>query len=340
VTVTVTLPWPPRALWPNARGAWSEDEDERLKSLHGSASLSQIAEQFGRSKGSIRARITRLGIAKKTYWSDEETEVLRQTYETAGPDGVVGLERLAKTLGRDAANVCRKAKDMGLVINPNRRVVHERKVKPRMYATTEELRAAISARSKRRIAENGHPRGMLGKHHTEETRKHLSRTSKAAFLASTDEQRAEWTDKAMRTKIEKHGTLSPNVKRGSWAAGWREIGGQRKFYRSRWEANYARYLQWLKERGEIRDWQHEPETFWFHEIKRGSRTYLPDFRVWENNGISMLHEVKGWMDSRSKTKLKRMAKYYPEHKIILIDAPQYKAIRLKMMRLIAGWEDG
>lgn len=120
--------------------------------------------------------------------------------------------------------------------------------------------------------------------------------------------------------------------------GWREIGGYRKYYRSRWEANYARYLEWLKQLGEIKEWLHEPETFWFENIKRGVRSYLPDFKVTNNNGDIEYHEVKGWMDDRSKTKLKRMKKYYPHIKMVLIQAKQYKEIGKKVSIMISGWE--
>lgn len=134
------------------------------------------------------------------------------------------------------------------------------------------------------------------------------------------------------------GTPKENREGATWKAGWREIGGYRKYYRSRWEANYARYLEWLRERGEIRSWQHEPKTFWFDAIRRGVRSYLPDFLVVENSGEEVWHEVKGWMDQRSRTTLKRMAKYYPGERVIVIDGPQIKAIDRKMSSMIVGWE--
>ena len=138
----------------------------------------------------------------------------------------------------------------------------------------------------------------------------------------------------------KRGSLHFNstYARGTWKAGWREIGEVPKYYRSRWEANYARYLQWLKENGQIKDWKHESETFWFEEIRRGVRSYLPDFRVWENDGTSKLHEVKGWMDDRSKTALARMAKYHPSETIILIQQKNYNEISRKVGGIINGWE--
>lgn len=121
-------------------------------------------------------------------------------------------------------------------------------------------------------------------------------------------------------------------------SGKRTIGGYEKHYRSAWEANYARYLQFLLERGEIASWLHEPDVFWFEGIKRGTVSYLPDFKVTENCGEVVYHEVKGWMDSRSKTKLKRMDKYHPTVKILVIEAAQYKAIKKSISMMIKDWE--
>lgn len=124
----------------------------------------------------------------------------------------------------------------------------------------------------------------------------------------------------------------------SWKAGWREIAGRRIFFRSRWESNYGLYLQWLKEHGIIAEWEHEPETFWFEKIRRGVRSYLPDFRVTELNGSIAYHEVKGWMDPKSKTKIKRMAKYHAQVKLIVISKNVYRGIEAKVSGLVVGWE--
>lgn len=124
----------------------------------------------------------------------------------------------------------------------------------------------------------------------------------------------------------------------SCKAGWRDIGARRIYFRSRWEANYARYLQWLKDIGHIREWEYEPQTFWFEGIKRGARSYLPDFRVTENSGSVTYHEVKGWMDDRSRTCLKRMRIYHPNVRMLLIDAKAYRSIVRKARLLVPGWE--
>ena len=121
-------------------------------------------------------------------------------------------------------------------------------------------------------------------------------------------------------------------------AGWREIGGKRNYYRSRMEANYARYLEWLRINKQILGWEHEPETFWFNGIKRGVVSYLPDFSVEEMNGTIVYHELKGYMDSKSKTKIKRMAKYHPDIKLIVIDSKGYKALAKSISSFVPGWE--
>jgi len=147
----------------------------------------------------------------------------------------------------------------------------------------------------------------------------------------------ERTKKIILTKHSRGNLINPRIKT-TWKAAWREFGGKRKFYRSRWEANYGRYLDWLKQHGEIKEWQHEPDIFWFEGIKRGCVSYLPDFKVTNLDGSIEYHEVKGWMDDRSKTKIKRMATYHPDVKLIVIASKQYKELKKKMSSLIKGWE--
>jgi hypothetical protein len=132
-------------------------------------------------------------------------------------------------------------------------------------------------------------------------------------------------------------TPTPEVKNG-WKQGWRELGGQNIYFRSRWEYNYGCYLEWLKQTGVIVQWEHEPQTFWFENIRRGVRSYLPDFRITEPGGGQYYVEVKGWMDGRSKTKLKRMKKYHPEVEVRLVDAKAYKAIASQVSSFIRQWE--
>ena len=110
------------------------------------------------------------------------------------------------------------------------------------------------------------------------------------------------------------------------------------YVRSQWEANYARYLNWLKEMGEIYTWEYEPDTFEFEKIKRGTRFYTPDFKVWNTEDEYEYHEVKGYMDQKSKTRIKRMRKYYPGEPLIIIDTPAYNALARDVKGLVPNWE--
>lgn len=106
-----------------------------------------------------------------------------------------------------------------------------------------------------------------------------------------------------------------------------KIGGKVYRFRSRWEFWYALYLQQLLITGKIGKWLYESKTFYFKGIKRGSVSYLPDFQVFELDGSYSWVEVKGYLDQRGATKLKRMAKYYPEEKILVIRENVIKKIQ-------------
>ncbi len=74
----------------------------------------------------------------------------------------------------------------------------------------------------------------------------------------------------------------------------------------------------------IKEWEHEPQTFWFEEIRRGTRSYLPDFKITLANKSHYWVEVKGYFDRKSLTKIKRFRKYYPEEDLRIVDGEWFK----------------
>lgn len=121
----------------------------------------------------------------------------------------------------------------------------------------------------------------------------------------------------------------PNIQRGTYECSKGSI-----YFRSKWEANYALYLDFLVKNGEIDSWLYEEDVFIFEEIKLGTRSYCPDFKIFNHDGTFEYHEVKGYMDSRSKTKLKRMEKYYPDVKLVLVERSFYNEILKKLKGVI------
>lgn len=124
-----------------------------------------------------------------------------------------------------------------------------------------------------------------------------------------------------------------------FSEGIRRIANTNYFYRSKWEANYARYLQVLKTKGLILDWQFEPDKFYFNNAKgkQAVKAYVPDFKVFYKEGTFEYHEVKGYMDSKAKTKLKRFAEHNPTLNIKIIDKNWFKAFE-QLNHPIDGWE--
>ena len=112
-----------------------------------------------------------------------------------------------------------------------------------------------------------------------------------------------------------------------------------RYFRSAWEANFARYLNFLVGNGDIMKWEYEPDTLEFTAIKRGTRFYTPDFKVWDTaDAEPYYYEIKGWMDAKSKTRLKRMAKYYPDVKVIVIGKKEYTSLKKNLSGVIPNWE--
>lgn len=283
---------------------WLQSEIDFLIQHYPSKGKLWCAQELGKSESSIRLKTYRLGLKQ-----DKNSEFFKEWQEKA-----------------KKSKVGKKRPEQSLVM---KKLHQDGKLKK-----TKEQRERMSVRTKEWIAKNGHPRGALGIKHSATTREKISLKSKQMWANMPEDMRNSFAKRAS----ENGRKASFNRTNASWKAGWREIGGVNKYYRSRWEANYARYLEWLKQNKQITKWEHEPETFWFDGIKRGVMSYLPDFRVTENDGSIVFHEVKGWMDDRSKTKIKRMAKYHPEVKLIVIDSKIYKSIEKKAKFLIREWE--
>jgi len=121
----------------------------------------------------------------------------------------------------------------------------------------------------------------------------------------------------------------PNVQRGEY-----ENSKGTMYFRSKWEANYALVLDFLVKHGEIKSWEYENKTFVFDKVEFGTRRYMPDFEITNNDGGIEYHEIKGYMDGRSKTKLRRMKKYYPDIQLVLVEKDEYNAYKKQLGKLL------
>lgn len=312
---------------------WTKEEIEILKEAYSNRDgtknntfVKDLANRLNKTEGSIRNKAYNLGITKRDkYYTEEEIELLKKCYDK------YSMNDLSEMLGRNESNIFRKMKELGL--KKTHRVANT--INPKKQHTyTDEEKRKMSEITKRMIKEKGHPKGFKGHKHTLEEKQRISATAKNWWKKidlSTLENR---TLKQRKTKI-KNGTLNPMSNQSNPYS--RTKGGKRKdlnntFFRSTWEANIARYYNFIGVK-----WEFEPKTFIFQNITRGSVSYTPDFYLPEEDKWV---EVKGWMDGKSRTKLKRFKQQYPEEykKLQLITEKEYNEIKRKVSSYIKNWE--
>jgi hypothetical protein len=320
---------------------WTSHEEATLRRLYPTATREKIAAELRKTPAQVRSKCSRLGLhSKRNDWTDLEIEQVKSAY--AEP-----------TLERQTAKLI----DSGLAFGRSRTAIHVmahrlglassstpktgRKASHRKTRDAEHLSSVRSENAKRYIKRNGHPRGAAGMKHTESVR-----------VASSKRARGMWADPSSKwnspeSRQGRSDRILQRIAEGSMRSGHTRChGGRRKdlgnqYFRSSWEANYARFLNTLIARGDVVSWEYEPKTFVFESIKRGTRAYTPDFKIALPGGTHEWHEVKGWMDQPSRTRLSRMAKFFPDEKVIVIGESWFRAAtRSGLAAVIPNWEGG
>lgn len=98
-----------------------------------------------------------------------------------------------------------------------------------------------------------------------------------------------------------------------------------RYFRSCWEANFARILNVQQ-----KTWQYEEHTFQLEN----SISYTPDFYVIEDD---IFYELKGRMDDKSQRQLELMKTKFSHIKLEVIDSAKYKSLKAEYHDKIA-WE--
>ena len=290
--------------------AWSENEIKFLIDNYPAQGKAWCCKEMGKSEASVRYTASKLGLRM------DKTGPNFLDFQRRAAKSKVGKKRPEHS---EAMKIKAANGDFPVLTTPR----------------TPEQKAETSRRNKRWIAEHGHPKGFLNGTHSDASRRKMSEASKSMWgkeggLVNSQEHRQILSDRAVAGH--KRGLLGGGYSRGRM--GTYNINGREIYFRSLWEANYALYLDFLAAQKQIKAWQFESKTFWFEAIRRGVRSYKPDFEVENLDGTIEFHEVKGWMDAKSKTKLKRMAKYHPDVKMIVVAGKQYKEITQKLSGVI------
>lgn len=306
----------------------SDIQKEEILSLYKTGiSVWKVGEALGITGQRVHSFLSRAGMNRKiNVFTKEDYAFLKENFIQYRSNGK--LADLAKLMGRTKPFICRKAKELGLTTAIKK-------------VFTDECKSRLKELSKGKWDGKVHPRGMLGKKHSDQVRSDMSIRYKKAWADPNSNYRTPearrkrseaMSDRQINRMIDGKSNYSRTKK------GWFIKGDKVYLMRSSWELNYARYLDHLELKGKIKTWDYEVDSFTFPEFHIGQTKYLPDFKVLGINNEVTYHEVKGWMDNKSKIKLSSMKKYYPKIKIKLIDETRYKKIE-KQKDKIKGWNE-
>lgn len=116
---------------------------------------------------------------------------------------------------------------------------------------------------------------------------------------------------------------SPKAARAK--AGVRHDIDDKTYFFSRWEANYARILNFIGAK-----WVHQPKRF-----RLKSQYYTPDFYLPESNKYI---EIKNFLSDYSLKRDNEFRELYPELELELILKEDYKKLEEQYAQLIPNWE--
>lgn len=282
-------------------------------------------------------------------WPQHHDDLIRKAYAAFPPPACPPISDLADLVGRTPAAVRSRAHALGLS-NGTRRgqarrvaeipcpncgssfVPNIRTAGVRIASCSPACAAAL--RSK---VGYEHPRGMAGKSHSPEAKKKIGEASRRYWATMPPDEMEQRRERA-RSLGYANGQRGPTSARHTRSRGGKREDLDNRYFRSAWEANYARWLNYLVSVGVVERWEYEPRTFEFKAIQKGTRFYTPDFLVVFPDGHHEWHEVKGWMHPKGATAIRRFQKYYPDETLVLIDEPVYRGIAVDARSVIPTWE--
>ena len=125
---------------------------------------------------------------------------------------------------------------------------------------------------------------------------------------------------AIKRKLDEFDGKAPLIKKNKKSYIGKRKDLKDQYFRSAWEANIARYLNYKNIK-----WEYEPRVFVFSKFRTGTLTYCPDFYLPESD---IWLEVKGQIIAQAKTATRRFKKFFPNEcakLVALTGSPKTKA---------------
>lgn len=314
---------------------WTSAEKDLLIELYDTHTDRDLCSILNKTSGQVRGMKERLGLNRKSHpFTSEEKEII-ENYYLCNPDEI-DLNKLAAEMGRERTSISRYARSLGLTRTdrpPSSATVEKIKASQEIFRNSQEYIETIKPKCAEMLsyyAKNQHPRGMLGKHHTDEVRKRLSESHRDIWAHMSVDDRMDLVKKIRSGCIAKGVYVATSNTYSRCHGGYRD--DLHQYFRSSWEANIARLFNHLGF-----SWEYEATRFKYDDLGDGVLSYCPDFYIPE---IDSWVEVKGWMDEKSVLRLKKFREVYPEQysKLLLVDEKVYSCISKDLSHVIPHWE--
>ena len=297
---------------------WTKEQEQFLIDNGDKMSVKDLMNALDKTDGAIRNKKSSLGIKnnRSLIYTQEEKDIIKDWYilHLESDEGGIELDKLSKILGRSKTYICAIAGEMGLTYYGN-------------YSKEDRKNRGIKMST---FNEKYSPSRFSGKHHSLKSKRQMSIKQRIRFENMSEEEKKDYISKGILTKRQNNIYTTTENSYSRCRGGYRE--DLNKYFRSSWEANIARYLNFLHIK-----WEYEFKRFNFEEIDSGVLSYMPDFYLSE---LDIWIEVKGWMDEKSKTRFKYFEKFYPEenNKLILIERKRYNEIEKEFKYIVSNWE--
>lgn len=315
--------------------SWTQEEKDLLISLYDEHTDKELCDILKKSAGQLRGMKERLHLNyKNCVFTDDEKQLIIAWYQSHPNE--MDLSELSSIMGRQKTSISRFACKCGLTNRSRDRTaisIDKWRSSYQEYLNSEYYKSQVLPKHRELLLSylhNNHPKGMLGKHHTEDVCSRISKAVSERFANMTDEEKKRISDKQRRTRMARKPYSSTEKTHSRGRGGKRDDIG--KYFRSSWEANTARVMSFENIR-----WEFEPKRFIFPDDGSGVLSYCPDFYL---ASCDMWVEVKGWMDEKSVTRLKKFEKYYPDEsrKLVIIGEQEYRKMESIYSPQIPLWE--
>lgn len=170
---------------------WTRAEKDALVKLCPSHTDAELCEMLGKTKGQVRGMKSTLGLNSKWRPFDEYEKKRIIDFYKEHPDEM-DLDTFCITIGRPKTSVSRFARSLGLT-NISRTMtdntLSKLKESQKNLRDSDYYREKVVPNIKKSLclwySAHEHPRGMLGVHHTDDTKRRMSASQKIVWANKT-----------------------------------------------------------------------------------------------------------------------------------------------------------